>query len=83
MTLAFFFFFFLRFYLLIHERHRDRQRQGKQALCEDPDMGLGPRSLGSRPELKPDAQTLRHRGVPKPGYLEKEHLRRTEWKKKL
>ena len=52
-------FIFLRFYLFIHERHREkentwqrhRQRQ-KQAPCKEPDMGLGSGSPGSGPGLK-------------------------------
>ena len=47
----------LRFYLLVHERHRERQR-GKQAPCRGPDAGLDPGTPGSRPELKADAQPL-------------------------
>ena len=44
-------FFFLRFYLFIHERHRE------------PDAGLNPRTPGSRPELKADAQPRSHPGI--------------------
>ena len=62
------YFFFKRFYLLIHERHRERQRprqKEKQAPCGEPDVGLDPRTPGSHPELKADAQPLSHPGVPK------------------
>ena len=56
-------FFFKRFYLFIHERHRERQRdreresqrlrqREKQAPCREPDAELNPGSLGSRPGLK-------------------------------
>ena len=45
------------------ERQRHRQRE-KQAPCRDPDVGLHPRTPGSRPEPKADAQLLRHPGVP-------------------
>ena len=60
---------FLRFYLFIHEKHRERERQRhrqreKQALCEEPDTGLDPRTLGSHPELKADTQSLSHPDVP-------------------
>ena len=52
--------FFLRFYLLIHKRQRQRQRERererqrhrqreKQAPCREPNAGLDPRTLGSRP----------------------------------
>ena len=49
--------FFLRFYLFIHEGHRERE---KQAPCGEPDAGLDPRTLGSWPEPKADAQPLSH-----------------------
>ena len=50
-------FYFLRFYLFVHERHRERERQihkqrEKQAPCRESNMGLDPRSLGSGPGLK-------------------------------
>ena len=54
--------FLKRFYLFIHERHRERQRhrqREKQALCGEPDVGLDPRTPGSCPELK-----LSHPGIP-------------------
>ena len=59
--------FFLRFYLFIHERHRERQRhrpREKQAPCEEPDAELDLRTLGSCPELKAEAQPLSHSGIP-------------------
>ena len=46
-------FFFLRFYLFIHERHGERQRhrhRDKQAPHGEPDVGLNPRTPGSRLE---------------------------------
>ena len=60
-------FFFLRFYLFIHERHRERWRhrqREKQAPYGEPDVGLNPRTPGSWPEPKADAQPLSHLGVP-------------------
>ena len=45
------------------ERQRHRQRE-KQAPCREPNMGLDPRTAGSRSELKADAQPLSHPGVP-------------------
>ena len=57
--------FLKRFYLFIHdrpkERGRHRQREG-QAPHRKPDMGLDPRTLGSRPEPKADVQPLSHPG---------------------
>ena len=42
---------------------RPRQKE-KQASHGEPDMRFDPRTLGSHPELKADAQLLSHRGVP-------------------
>ena len=62
-TLKYFFklLFFFRFYLFIHERHRDIKRQRhsqreKQAPCREPNVGLNPRTPGSC--LEPKAGTL-------------------------
>ena len=47
------------------ERERQRHRQRlKQAPCGEPDAGLNPRTPGSCPELKADAQPLSHPGAP-------------------
>ena len=70
--LHFFFFFnlfFFNFHPFIHERHRERERQRhrqreREGLCEEPDVGLDPRTLGSHPEPKSDAQPLSHPSVP-------------------
>ena len=43
------------------QKHRQRE---KQAPCREPDAGLYPRILGSRPEPKADSQLLSHSGVP-------------------
>ena len=40
-----------RFYLFIHEKHRERHRQ-KPAPRREPDVGLNPGSPGSDPGLK-------------------------------
>ena len=45
------------------ERQQHRQRE-KQAPCREPDAGLNPRTLGSHPEPKADAQPLSHAGAP-------------------
>ena len=44
-------------------RQRPRQRE-KQAPCGEPEVGLDPRTPGSRPGPKADAQPLSHPGVP-------------------
>ena len=49
------------------ETHRERQRhrwREKQAPLREPDVGLDPRTPGSLPEPKADAQPLSHPGVP-------------------
>ena len=43
------------------ERQRHRQRE-KQAPCREPDVGLDPRTPGSHPEPKADAQPLSYPG---------------------
>ena len=45
------------------ERQRHRQRE-KQAPCGKPNVGLDPRTPGSRPELKADTQPLSNPGAP-------------------
>ena len=45
------------------ERQRHRQRE-KQAPCREPDVELDPKTPGSRPGLKADAQLLSHPGAP-------------------
>ena len=50
------------------ERQRHRQRE-KQTFHRKPGAGLNPRTLGSPPELKADAQPLSHPRVPIPGFI--------------
>ena len=58
------------------EREEARYRQKeKQAPCGEPDMGLDPRTPGSRPEPKADAQPLSHPGAPVLSQLKKEKKR--------
>ena len=45
------------------ERQKNRKRE-KQAPCRKPNVGLSPRTPGSHPEPKADAQLLSHPGVP-------------------
>ena len=56
----FYIFFKKIFYLFIHDRHRDRERQrhGK------PDMGLNPRSPGSHHRAEGGAKPLGHWSCP-------------------
>ena len=54
----------------MRDRERQRHRQGeKQAPCGEPDVGLHPRTLGSRPKPKADAQPLSHSGAPNSPFL--------------
>ena len=57
--------YFFKDSLFIHswETQRERQRE-KKAPCGEPDAGLNPRTLGSQPELKANAQPLSHSVVP-------------------
>ena len=50
------------------ERERERQRE-KQAPCRKPDVGLNPRTPGSRPGPKAGTKLLSHPGVPKECFL--------------
>ena len=63
--LFYFILFYLKdvIYLFMREREREKQRRRqreKQAPCGEPDAGLDPRTLGSHPQLKADAQPLSH-----------------------
>ena len=55
-------FFPLRFYLWETERETQAERE-VGSLPTEPNVGLDPRTLGSRPELKADAQPLSHSGA--------------------
>ena len=46
------------------QREAQTQAEGEQAPCREPDVGLDPRILGSRPEPKADAQPLSHPEAP-------------------
>ena len=60
--------FFLRFYLFIHETHRERKRgrdtEEKQAPCRELDVGLDPMTPGSCPKPKAGAKPPSHPGIP-------------------
>ena len=44
-------------------REAETQAEGKAGSMQEPDVGLYPRILGSRPEPKADAQPLSHPGA--------------------
>ncbi|XP_077705397.1 disintegrin and metalloproteinase domain-containing protein 18-like isoform X8 [Canis aureus] len=54
------------------ERQRHRQRK-KQSPCREPAVGLNPRTQGSCPEPKAEAQPLSHPGIPIHSFID-EHL---------
>ena len=67
---------FLKKILFIYswETHRERQRhrqREKQASCGEPDVGLDPRTPGSRSEPKTDTQPLSRPRAPKMSLLVK------------
>ena len=49
--------------MIEREKQRHRQRK-KQAPCREPDMGLNPRTPGSRPGPKAGTKPLSHPGCP-------------------
>ena len=46
------------------ERGRDIDKERSRLPCKEPDAGLDPRTPGSQPEPKADAQPLSHSGAP-------------------
>ena len=66
---------FWRFYLFIHERHRQRE---KQAPCGKPNAGLDSRTPGSWPQPNADAQPLSH-PIAQIGGLQKQKLLVPPW----
>ena len=64
----FLFFDFLRFYLFVHERHRERQihrQREKQTPHREPDEGLDPRTLGLLTQAKGRHSTAKPPRCPK------------------
>ena len=61
--------FFLKdfIYLFMRDTEREAETQtgGEAGSLQEPDAGLHPRALGSRPELKGDAQLLSQPGIPR------------------
>ena len=58
------------------EREREREREAetqeereKQAPCQEPNVGLDPRTLGSHPGPKAGAKLLSHPGIPALSFL--------------
>ena len=57
----------------IYERERERQRE-KQDPYREPDVGLDPRTPGSRPRLKAGAKLRSHPGIPRTVFFSCSHL---------
>ena len=58
--------------MIITERETEAETQAEGeagSLWEEPDAGLNPRTPGSRPGPKADAQPLSHPGAPGCGFL--------------
>ena len=51
------------------EREAETRAEGEAGSLREPDVGLDPRTPGSRPGLKADPQPLSHPGIPGPGYF--------------
>ena len=47
------------------EGEAETQAEGEAAPCREPDVGLDPRTPGSRPEPKAGAKSLSHPGIPR------------------
>ena len=55
-------------YLFMRDTEREKEREPEtqaEAPCREPDVGLDPRTPGSCPEPKADAQPLSYPGAPK------------------
>ena len=50
------------------QREAETQAEGEAEFCSEPDVGLDPRTPGSHPELKADAQPLNHQVSPGFGF---------------
>ena len=48
----------------MRDTERDRETE-KQAPCREPDVGLDPKTPGSRPRLKAGVKPLSHQGCPR------------------
>ena len=60
----------------MRDTQREAQAQEKQAPCGEPNVGLNPRTPGSRPESKADVQPLSHPEIPLISILLKKVLAR-------
>ena len=63
--MLFFFFSFLKDFIYLFDRGGGAEGEGEANtwMSREPDVGLDPRTPGSHPELKADAQPLSHPGV--------------------
>ena len=68
--LSHYYYFFLRFYLFIHDRHREREAETQAereagSMHREPNVGFDPGSSRSHPGPKAGAKPLRHPGIPR------------------
>ena len=80
-------FFIIFFFFLIHERHRERERQRymqreKQAPCREPDMGFDPRSPGSGPGLKAAPNPWATRAAPISVFKSNWEKKKSNWERR-
>ena len=65
MCIYIFFKYFIYFFMRDTERQAETQAEGEAGSMREPEVGLDPGTLGSRPGPKADAQRRRsHPGVP-------------------
>ena len=67
LTFILFFFRILFIYLTEHKQAEwqvEGEGEAGSPISREPDKGLDPRTLGSRPEPKVDAQLMSHPGAP-------------------
>ena len=63
---SFIFLIIIFYYLFMRDTERETktQAEGEAGSLWEPNEGLNPRTLGSLPKLKADAQLLSHSGIP-------------------
>ena len=64
MGLSYAFFFLNYLFMTDTERETETQAEGEEAPWREPNVGLDPRTPGSHPEPKADAQPLNYPGAP-------------------
>ena len=66
--------------MIVTEREAETQAEGEAgSMHQEPDVGLDPRSPGSRPGPKAGTKPLRHQGIPFYHILRKLHFNFDLW----